>query len=334
MQTVTDGTAGLSQALSDRLPELELRPDGGVRVGERWITADSPRLLRAELGGALYAAWHAGVVARDRRMPRRDAEAEARLAAAVPHAGTPAPAVVRSHGTDAADGHVVVEFGRVRVRVPADAVLTDGDTVPPPGTEVTVLIPAVRPALSPGFLLVHGPRGGLANRGEVLRLYAHVADPEHAPALWGTVLRVLADAGVRYQAKVLSRPWSYPRQDAIVVYLEAADGPVATRVAERLKGMPGLGHGTSCFAHRLAPGLAVAYDPRDPQEPAGRQSFGQHRANAVADGVVRHAADPGGTDLTDAIRQALLKVAADPAGPARNLGSPELPSPCAGEEDR
>lgn len=334
METLTEPTTVLPPALSARLAELELGEDGGVRVGERWITAASPRLLRAELGGALYATWHAGAADRDRRMPRRDEQAEEQLAAAVPHAETPASAVVCHGEGDTADGHLIVEFGRVRVRVPANSVTAEGDAAPEPGTKVTVRIPAVRPALSPGFLLVHGPHGGLVNRGEVLRLYAHVTDPVHAPALWGAALGVLAEAGVRYQAKVLSRPWSYPRQDAIVVYLEAADGAVALRVAERLRGAPGLGGGTSCFAHQLAPGLAVAYDPRDPRESTGRQSFGQHRAYAVADGVVRHAADPGGTGLEDAVCRALREAAADPAGPARNPGSPELPSPRAGKEGR
>ena len=334
METVTDSTTALPQALSDRLTELELHEDGRVRVGERWISGASPRLLRADLGAALYAAWHAGITDRDRRMPRRDPQAEAQLAAAVPHTETPASAIVHDNGADAADSHVVVEFGRVRVRVPRDTVRTEGGMPPETGSRVTVRIPAVRPALSPGFLLAHGPRGGLADRGEVLRLYVHVTDSVHAPALWGVALRALNDAGVRYQAKVLSRPWSYPRQDALVVYLEAADGPVALCVAERLRDMPGLGRSTSCLAHQVAPGLAVAYDPRDPREPSGRQSFGQHRAYAVADGVIRHTSDPDGSDLHDAVCRALREAAANPAEPARNLSSPGLPTPgtAAGEE--
>lgn len=65
-----------------------------------------------------------------------------------------------------------------------------------------------------------------------------------------------------------------------------------------------------------------------------RQSFGQHRANAVADAVVRHAADPGHIALADAVCESLLAVSADPAGPARNLGSPQLPPGEADEAHR
>lgn len=329
METVIEGTEVLPLALLRRLAELELTAEG-VRVGGRRVTAGGTHRLVHALSRALYERWHAAVAgeAGSRRMPRRSPDAERELEAAVPHTGTPATAVVRGTAGDVPDGPVVVEFGRVRVQVPADAVQTHRDEPPvEPGRRVTVRVPAVRPALSPGFLLVHGPRGGLADRREVLRLYVHVTEFRHAAALWGATLAVLAEAGVRYQAKVLSRPWSYPRQDAMVVYLEADDGPVALRVAERLQGMSGLGVGTSCFAHRVAPGLALAFDPRDPQEDLGRQSFGQHRALAVAKGVLRHAADPEGTELTAEVARELRGASADPSDPARNLGSPRLPVP-------
>lgn len=323
----------LSPALRERLTELELSPDGlGVRVGGNWVFADATHRLCTELGAALYEVWHAGVVPDgDRRMPRRCPETEAALTAVVPHAESPAQAVVHEAGADS-DEEPVVEIGQVRVRVPRGAIATDGTPLEP-GTRVTVRIPAVRPALSPGFLLVHGPRGGLVDRTEVLRLYVHVTDAGHAPGLWGTTLRALGDAGIRYQAKILSRPWSYPRQDALVVYLEAGDADTASHLVEALQGRPGLGGSTSCFTHRLAPGLAVAFDPRDTELVAGRQSFGQHRALATARGVVRHATAADGTNLALSVAEALRAAGADPAEPARNLSSPRLPR-CGAEDAR
>jgi hypothetical protein len=83
-------------------------------------------------------------------------------------------------------------------------------------------------------------------------------------------------------------------------------------------------------AHRIAPGVALAWDPRDTRPGWQRMSFGQHRTAAIADGVLRHIAGAG--PLRDTVAAALLDASADPASPARNLGSPQFPA-LAGEFD-
>jgi len=105
----------------------------------------------------------------------------------------------------------------------------------------------------------------------------------------------------------------------------AQDAAEAPRLADALSGLPGIGAGTSCFAEQLAPGIAVAWDPRDPRVGWNRMSFGQHRAAAVAEGVMRHHTQ-GDVDLAEAVAVALAAASADAARPALNLTSPQLPS--------
>ncbi|MGY0056089.1 T3SS effector HopA1 family protein [Streptomyces sp. LZ34] len=196
------------------------------------------------------------------------------------------------------------------------------------GARVVAELPAVRPALSPGFLLVDGVDGRPAAGAdrELLRVYVHLRYPDAAPRVWGALLTQLAARSVPYRAKVLSRPWAYPRRDAIVVYLDADRADVVFPLAAAVRRLPGIGADTSVFARRLLPGVAVAWEPRDARPGWRGQSFGQHRAAAVAEGVVRHAADPERTALAREIADSLHSAAADPAEPARNHSSPGLPA--------
>ncbi|MEU9336325.1 T3SS effector HopA1 family protein [Streptomyces sp. NPDC048290] len=314
-------------ALRQALAALTFHPGTtpSVSVGDRRVEGGSPRELRIALGAALYEEWHAGTEhdpAR-RRLPRRDPGFEARLTAAVPHASTPVAAMLRSPGQPTGP-EAVVEIGRVLVRVPVERVRGAADAGP--GDRVALDLPAVRPALSPGFLLVDGPVGSGTRGGnqELLRLYVHVADPEAAPRVWGALLEVLADSGVPYRAKVLSRPWSYPRRDAVVVYLGAAHTAVTGALTSAARGLPGVGEAVSAFAHRVAPGVAVAWEPQDGRPGWSDKSFGQHRAAAVADGVVQHLTDPAASPLEEAVTEALRNASVVPDEPARNTGSPAL----------
>jgi hypothetical protein len=139
---------------------------------------------------------------------------------------------------------------------------------------------------------------------------------------------------------VLSRPWSYPRRDALVVYLEDEDAPLATGLAEEVTGLPGVGTDTSVFAHEVAPGVALAWEPADNRPGRPGKSFGQHRAAAVAEGLLRYAhatdatdgllrpaADPAGADAAREVHRSLRAAAVDPAAPARNLDSAPFPAP-------
>jgi hypothetical protein len=192
-----------------------------------------------------------------------------------------------------------------------------------PGDPVVLDLPAVRPMLSPGFFFVMGAAGG-AGGGAVLRLYVHLTAAECAPEIWHTVLCLLEGRGARYRAKVLSRSDAYPRRDAIVVYLPEESWRHAPDLARALDGAAGVGAATSVLAHRIGPGLAMAWEPADDRPGWRRMSFGQHRSMAIARGVVRHVSDD--VPLHLAVAEELTAAGADPAEPARNLDSPDFPS--------
>ncbi|MEU9793980.1 T3SS effector HopA1 family protein [Streptomyces sparsogenes] len=330
------GPGPLSPAVRAALTHLRLcgtRADGtpDIRLEGLRVPGDTVREVRQALAAALYERWHAGT-AREPDAPvlppRRDHAFEARLFGATPHAHTLAEAVVRTPPAPGG-GRLTAELGRVRVSLPPDAVRGGPGGGPPgAGARVVVELPAVRPTLSPGFWLVDGADGRPADGAgrELLRMYVHLRYADAAPRVWGVLLAELAARSVPYRAKVLSRPWAYPRRDALVVYLDADRADAVFPLAAAVRRLPGVGADTSVFARRLIPGVAVAWEPRDARPGRHGQSFGQHRAAAVAEGVVRHAADRERTDLAREVAASLHRAGADPAEPARNHSSPGLPT--------
>ena len=308
--------------LTGFLSELSVEPnDNSVTFGRRTVRGETTQEIRNELASAFYAELHAGVpVDRPKPLsPSRDTDFEALLVAGVPHATSPVEAEVvpdPSSGPDA--DTVLVEIGRTRVRVPAGTVVEsrrDGD-------RVVLAMPAVRPALSPGFMLISGSAPASAGPGgDVLRLYAHVAGSAPAPSIWASVVRTLEERNAEYRAKVLSAPESFPRRDAIVVYLPEASWKHADAVADAMGDVPGLDAATSPLTMRLAPGIGMAWEPSDQRTGWKRMSFGQHRTAALADGVLRHLA---GAPILEAIAAAFEEASIDPLEPARNLGSPDF----------
>jgi hypothetical protein len=90
-------------------------------------------------------------------------------------------------------------------------------------------------------------------------------------------------ANVPFQAKVLNDPAAYVRADAGVLYVERKDAAQTMALLPALHRVTraGLRDTTPMLTKRLAPGLSVADDPGD-----GR-SFGQHRCQLIAEGLVR-----------------------------------------------
>ncbi|MHA3700661.1 T3SS effector HopA1 family protein [Jatrophihabitans sp. YIM 134969] len=324
----------LTPEISARLDALVVAEDGtSIRVSEdRTVESETPKQLRGALATALYEEWHAGISpeasARRRRSPRRDHDLEALLAATVPHDTAEVEVTVGPRGAGPDGECVVVELHRVRVRVPLAGELGERLRHATPGDAVTLPFGSVRPSLSPGFLLVNGSTGG-PGQGEILRLYLHVPTAALAPGVWGATLAALEDARVPYRAKVLSRRESYPRRDAVVVYLGERAWPVLPDVIAAATDLDALAADTSALAHRVAPGVAMAWDPRDGRPGWDRMSFGQHRGAVVAEAVVG-VIEKGGPGDPAAVRAAvaasLVAASVDPAAPYRNTDSPALPS--------
>lgn len=293
---------------------------GGLRArsGDHAGEAENLRELRTRLANIVYLDLHAGQRPHEdgelRPRSLRDDEFETRLSRVVPHQRAPFAGTVLDV-PDAAEGSLPVRLPEAAVWLPVTAARAGMDPVP--GATVLFDLPAIWPALSPGFLMVTGPHGATGPGHRVRRLYLHVRDPRQAPEIWGAALVALGDLGVRYRAKALSDPASYPRQDAIVIYGHAADTAFPEAVRSAVAGMPGLGHTTSPFTRSLAPGVSTALEPDDGRPRMRGTSFGQHRAMALATGLIAQATHGG--RLEDALATALREANIDPTDPSENL---------------
>ncbi|TDE51541.1 hypothetical protein E1295_18225 [Nonomuraea mesophila] len=297
----------VARRLRPLLHGITVSPDGTrAQAGPRHrLSAAGPAELEHLLATFVYDHFHAGNDADDMTPSPGLEEA---LRASVPHSRTLTPVAILGEQPGSAD--LVAGIDGVRVVIPASSIR--------PGTGAAAL-PCARAALSPGFLVVDGSRGSCPDTA-VLRVYVHLADPGEAPAVWARTLRVLEEAEVRYRAKVLSRAGMYPRRDALVAYVPEAAASVASLVADRLDGVPGLGGGTSVFASPIADSVAVACEPVE--HPGGALSFGRHRATAVAAGLIGHALSRRAVTKEEAVADALARWRIDPAAPERNLRCP------------
>lgn len=312
--TIQSG-AETSVRVLDKLAAVHVDADGWTAtVGARSVPGGSPAKLRPALIGAMYEVLHVGR-AEEKDLGRivREDDVEALLARSLPHATTPRRAHVLRRDTVG----VLVDLGDVRVRLPDDLVPQDAAT----DSVAELALPAARPGLSHGFYLVDGPRGSArGSLGGLRRIYIHLADPEAAGGVWRAALRVLNDAGVRYRSKALSHREGYPRRDAVVIYLEREDAHLAHDVAGAVAEMPGILAEVSTFAHRIAAGVSVADEPRDPRPQYRELSFGEHRCTVATNALVRHAEDPAAA-LEDLVAAECEKAGIDPADFAFNATS-------------
>ncbi|MEU2856455.1 T3SS effector HopA1 family protein [Streptomyces syringium] len=293
--------------------------DGGLKAetaGEIY-EADAPQALARQLGSVLYQTLHTG---RDKPLDiKMRTWRESAFDAALQEAtgDRPISRTGRSLGSGG-DGHTIVEIDGLRLRVPDASITTRA------GDSVSLSLPAARPGLSPGFFLATSDGSPLAGGSSVLRLYGRLDDPDAAPAVWRPLVAFLADAGVPWQAKISSSRLLYPRNDGVVVYLPRPGWRAARAIAEMLQATGLLGEGTSPFTRAITPSVGCAFEPDD-QRPARREmSFGQHRAQAFAEALVKHAALPHSEQepVNEIIAATFIDAGIDPSEPARNLSSP------------
>lgn len=307
----------LSERLRDALRTVTFAPDlRSGKVGEHRFEGDVPRSLQRSLAHTLYSAFHTGHPARKgKRSPAiTDPRLVEGLRSAVPHSTS----IMTAHGVVGSDSpdEALALLGGVRVRVPWDLVTMVG----PETAEVRV--PSVLPKRSPGFLLVHGSGGHSLRDQEILRLYFSVPEHTRAPGVWGRLLTLLEESGIGYQAKVLSSRSSYPRHDAIVVYLGQSSWPAVPDLVEGMAGTEGLGDGGSLYAARLAPGIGWAWEPDGSQVDRNNLSFGQHRSRIIAEALIR--AQENDSDREDEVARALADGGVPPEGPHRSYRSPDI----------
>ncbi|MFI8219980.1 T3SS effector HopA1 family protein [Streptomyces sp. NPDC085932] len=319
---MTTETLQITDRVRQALTAVEVTSTGETttfRVGERHFRSENLAVFRGKLSATLYDTFHSGRDSRQQR-PRalRDHAFEEQLAAATPHRYTTNTG--RYAGRLEGSGDILVDLRSLRIKLAPDNV--QAPKHPRAGDPVRLRLPALRPALSPGFYLADGPDGP-PPAGPLLRLYVHLTDPDAAAAAWKACLLLLAGRGVRYRAKIVSAPWMYPRRDALVVYLGHDAWRAVPELGAALAHLPGKGTATSVLTSPLAPGVSYAWEPDDSRAGKIGMSFGQHRCAALTDGLLAEAADPK-TGGETALVQALHDANIDPHAPERNLTSPRL----------
>ncbi len=263
---------GARPRLTAALTAVTVAPDAReATVAGRTVTADSPRDLRGRLTNALYEELHAGrhhAALPDGPPPRRtlrDPALERRLASAVPHATTP-PGAGSSRWTG---GPTATGSSSASRRSPPAS--------PPTGCSPRPSRPSpARTSNSPWR--PPGPR--------CPRLLLRHGLPPAAPPRRGRTAAVPARAGRGRGRRAVGRGprragggrGPLPRQGALRPAGLPAPGrdrrlparrPPARRTGGRRRGRPVRRHPdrptTSVFTEELAPGVAAAWDPRDPR---------------------------------------------------------------------
>ncbi len=294
--------------------EVEVDGDGlrAVVAGTELLAA-SPRDLAISVAMALYDAVHARregpADALEGFAHIRDTDFEMRLAASIRDIRTSYDVTVEGAG--------VVLIEGVRVRLDDDQVAR----VLPRSGRHTLETVGARPALTPGFFLVRSSPWNDTFSRPVLRLYARVEDADRAPAVWETATSYLRELRTPWQAKILSHPASYPRADALVVYLPRSSWRAAADLAPQLSDAAFASGPVSRYAQHLAPGVTLAFEPDDSRTGYEGLSFGQHRSRAVAEALVS-TAGMGRPAYLAAVERSLVDAGVDPRHPARNLSTP------------
>ncbi len=176
-----------------------------------------------------------------------------------------------------------------------------------------VSMPAVRPALHPGYLTITGPAGEPTEAPLRCYIAARASSSVH---LVRAVAGALAERELRFVLKAADTLDAYHRRDSIVVYVPVADRCAA--LAAILEALPpgGVSDATPILAQRVASGVATAESPR-----LGT-SFGLHRSTVLAR-ALRESAVRTDTHLLALARDAFAAAGIDPDAPWRELSHVE-----------
>jgi hypothetical protein len=297
---------------------IEVSVDGTMAIfrGEEFH-GHNAAMVAAELWPTVYHSCHIGSPTKPEMFRSlRDENLEIRLRDVWDEQRVIAVPVLRK----LPEGDFVIELSGVKLRIPTShpALLDVGENT------VDIAVSALRPALSPGFLLAASAKP-IVSHGSLLRVYARIDDTDTAPATWRTLVEYLENTVNSWQAKICSMRALYPKNDAIVVYLPRSGWRHARRCAELLQSAGALGEQTSIFTQRLTAGVSCAFEPSDSRPQYQRLSFGQHRARICTEAAIAfhtRSDGPDSTDMATLLESHFLAADVDPTNPARNMSSP------------
>lgn len=292
-----------------------------IQSGDYRSVLPNPRAATQTLANVLYSTVHAGQPASGEELPwlpPNDIEFEEQLTGAFSEELLDEQCEVLLEGQK----DVLVSLAGVRIVAEREAIHESNR-----GTSIG--IPAVRPNLSPGFLLLNsGKRISSLDKSGLVRIYFRIDSPEEAALAWPIVSDFLWRQPFPWQLKCLSRKDSYPRNDAIVAYV--GYDAIEESLAELLKavaplwGLPKASGKTekSPWVLHVSDHVAIAFEPDDPRAEYAGLSFGMHRSKLTAEAIIsslRHGLDPD-----ENIAQHFTHGNVDSTNPWRNMTSPQL----------
>ncbi len=182
----------------------------------------------------------------------------------------------------AGDKSVIAERRDLKVRVAKAETSKGADGEFAVGDEISVRHPKELRTFSPGFFYIVGDQPISAeDRDQLLRVYWNLT-PSIAADFIGVLTRALNDLGVPFQFKVWKNVGARMRCDSGVLYLSRRHYAQARPALESIHRSLGdqLNPGEPAFCKVLAPGVGLAEDP------GSNKSFGMHRCELTAKGVI------------------------------------------------
>jgi len=188
--------------------------------------------------------------------------------------------------------------------------------------QISLHVPNARPNLSPGYYLVVGD-APMSQVDGLVRLYWHLT-PEGAAEWLQRATEALNARSLPFRLKVLHAPQLFTRCDAGVLYLPRSAFDAATRTLKDIYARTGaqLRPEVPAFTRSLAPGLGLAESP-------GGESFGLHRCDLIAAGLVRSHTE-GRVDMAgwlDCVLASWTQAGLDIERPYLNPGSEDMYGP-------
>jgi hypothetical protein len=216
-------------------------------------------------------------------------------------------------------GRVVVERQGLTLEVPPEACVPPISEPLASAVEISLCVPSARPNLSPGYFLVIGD-APMSQGDGLIRLYWHLK-PGGAARWLQSATTALNARNLPFHLKVLHSPQLFTRCDAGVLYLPrsafGAAQPALKDIYAHVE--TELRSEAPALTKYLAPGLGFA------ESPTG-ESFGLHRCQLIADGLVRSRTE-GRTDAAgrlDCVLTCWADAGLDVERPYLNPGSQDV----------
>ena len=195
------------------------------------------------------------------------------------------------------DDEIVVHNEGLELRARVEDCLTPAGVSIAPGVPLSLRFPKEFLALSPGFYMaLSNKEFSREDSQRLVRFYLNTT-AKGAVQFMQSATSVLNKVHLPFKLKVLNDPARFTRCDATVLYVRKSDYGQVVKILANIYGelVTHLKQGTPAFTKTLVAGLGLAEDP------ARGLSFGMHRCNLLAEGIIR-AFEQGKKAETDRLR--------------------------------